>query len=333
MQYRLRSPSPSRALRKRRRRRLTALLIPVVAAAALLVVPSFIFRHVPFTIPPSLAAPTANPGAAGSRLTLRYTGVSGYELTDGNTVILLDPSLTRPPWWQLALGPLRPDDEALAKVFPRADYILVNHAHYDHGADAPSIALRTGATVVGTQSMTNLAQSRGVPAAQLRTVRGGEVLQLGTFTVRVDAVQHSPILWMDNPMYGVIPADAGGLWAWQYQQDGTLIFHLQSGDQSVLFHPSSRYLGQQLPPADTIIFGLAGRKLTSDTLAAITEHTRPQLIVPTHFDNFFQPRERGLSLLPTLNTVETWWLLEQQSYSTKVYLLDYDQTVTLPTPL
>jgi L-ascorbate metabolism protein UlaG (beta-lactamase superfamily) len=43
-----------------------------------------------------------------------------------------------------------------------ADYILVSHGHGDHVGDLVSIALRTGATVIGAYEVINWAQKQGV---------------------------------------------------------------------------------------------------------------------------------------------------------------------------
>ncbi|MBI2361860.1 MAG: hypothetical protein HYV15_00535, partial [Elusimicrobia bacterium] len=59
----------------------------LVASAAV-----FRFRHRPYR-PPAFSS-EAGP------LRLRYTGVSGYELGDGKTTVLLDPVATRPPIWR-----------------------------------------------------------------------------------------------------------------------------------------------------------------------------------------------------------------------------------------
>ena len=55
----------------------------------------------------------------------------------------------------------------------RADFVLVTHTHYDHVLDVPHIALKTGATVIGTESTENVMRAYGVPEGQLITVRGG----------------------------------------------------------------------------------------------------------------------------------------------------------------
>lgn len=83
-----------------------------------------------------------------------------------------DPYLSRPNLDE----PIVPDAEAIARHAPaRADLILIGHSHVDHLLDAPAIALRSGAEVLGSESTTMVGLASGVPAARLITVKGGEV--------------------------------------------------------------------------------------------------------------------------------------------------------------
>ena len=73
----------------------------------------------------------------------------------------------------------------------RADFILVHHSHFDHVMDVPYIAKKTGATVIGRESSTNLAAASGIGRDKLIAVRGGEDFQFPTFSVRVIPSLHS----------------------------------------------------------------------------------------------------------------------------------------------
>lgn len=303
----------------------------VVVAAAVLAGGSAYFAHRPFEIPAELRAPDVLDPARPAGLRLRYGGVAGYEVTDGETTILLDPVLARPTIFELATGPVEIDEALGAKVYPRADFILVNHAHHDHGADAPAIALRTGAKLVGSRSMINLALSRGVPEAQTIVVKGGERLELGSFEVRVALGDHAPLLGMTWFMRGVIPADAGPLWFFEYRQDAAFAFHLASVKGNLLFHPQSGYIGDQLPEAEVVIFGAAGYPFSSEKLDALRDRTKARFVLPTHYDNFFQPRERGLAWLPVVDYEDLSAVFDGVE-DPAWYLLDYDRWITLPGP-
>src|SRR4029077_342465 len=123
-----------------------------------------------------------NPRLAGQSGTgsLEYMGAAGWRITDGTTVILIDPYLSRiigppPPGRVLVRAPgdtrpaygwddvAVPDAAAIESHVKRADFILVTHTHYDHVLDVPHLALTTKATVIGTESTQNVLRTYRVP--------------------------------------------------------------------------------------------------------------------------------------------------------------------------
>ena len=123
---------------------------------------------------------TASMASAQVRVSLSYLGTAGWEITDGKTVILIDPYISR-------LKTVTPNDSVLdedprpsfsssdfAKIdtaaidqrIRRADYVLITHTHFDHALDMPYIATKTGATVIGTESTASFARANGVPNQQ-----------------------------------------------------------------------------------------------------------------------------------------------------------------------
>jgi len=301
---------------------LTLLALPVLLIGA----GAVRFHHVSYPAP----AASTPPGKPGT-LKLTYQGITGYELTDGKTVVLLDPSVTRPTLLGLFTSRIRPDEALGERLFPRADYILVDHAHYDHAADAPAIALRTGATIVGSRSVCNLALSRGVRADRVHEAVPGERLTLGTFTVDVRASRHNHLLGFKSLMVGAIAADAGPLWFWQYVQDAALAYRLASGGSSVWFHPTSTFREGELGDlaAGTLIMGVNGDPLTAERMAMALREARPQMILPTHYDNLFQPLSKGLARMPGLD-MEAARLTVPPTAAVPWLVLDYAQAIILP---
>jgi L-ascorbate metabolism protein UlaG (beta-lactamase superfamily) len=67
---------------------------------------------------------------------LTWLGHGSWQVKTGDTTILLDPFLEASPTAPVGTAQVA------------ADYILVSHGHFDHVADVPAIAKRTGATVI-----------------------------------------------------------------------------------------------------------------------------------------------------------------------------------------
>lgn len=149
-------------------------------------------------LPALLCLAFASAGAQ-ERVTLSYLGTAGWEISDGTTVVLIDPYLTRlkanspndpvsPDDPRPTVTPndlVQPDQAVIDAHIRRADYILVTHTHADHVFDVPYIARKTGALILGTESTANFARDCGVPERQILTVKGGDDLDLGPISVRV----------------------------------------------------------------------------------------------------------------------------------------------------
>lgn len=116
-------------------------------------------------------------------LVLRWLGTASHEIAFRDTVILLDAYYDRPPG-AVPLG-------FTAEDIQRADVIFIGHGHSDHMADAPRVAARTGATVVGDPLTVEQARTMGLPEKQARAVKGGEVLTFKGFTVEAILAHHS----------------------------------------------------------------------------------------------------------------------------------------------
>jgi glyoxylase-like metal-dependent hydrolase (beta-lactamase superfamily II) len=92
---------------------------------------------------------------------LKWLGNAGWEICAGETVILIDPFLTRKEanpgveW--------KTDEDTVMKVISKADFIFVGHSHADHIGDVPFIAKRFGSKVIGSRTTTNIALTAGWP--------------------------------------------------------------------------------------------------------------------------------------------------------------------------
>jgi len=247
---------------------------------------------------------------AKGEVSLKYLGCAGWEITDGRTVILVDPYLSRirhalyeppaPPGDSRRVftddDDITPDVAAIDARITRADYILVHHSHFDHVMDVPYIARKTGAVVVGHESVTNVMRAYGFPDNKLITVRGGEDYEFGTFSLRVVPSLHSAL---NNKHYfdpGVIPRDAKTPLKFRdLIEGGSLAYMVRLGGHRILTFGSMNYIEREmegLRPDVALVGASRGRLQIHDYTGRLMRALGfPRLVIPTHWDNFFIPYE------------------------------------------
>lgn len=260
---------------------------------------------------------------------LKYLGTAGWEISDGNTVILLDPYLSRingpaPKGASSAGGPVggdtrqtyawndvaAPDVAVLDSHIKRADFILVTHTHFDHVLDVPHIALKTHATVIGTESTQNVLRAYNVPEEQLITVRGGEDFEFGSFSLKVVPSLHSPL---DHKHYfSSATAPAGMKAPLTLQQinpeGGTLAYLVRFRGHQILAFGGNNYIEREiegLEPDVAIVGAGPSRKEIYDYTGRLMRALHyPELVLPTHWDNFMAPY--SASEQPALEAVQSF---------------------------
>ena len=128
--------------------------------------------------------PTATPAAGEIRVT--FLGVSTLLIDDGETALMTDGFFSRPDKKSALLGSIVPDVAVIATSLERAGVqrlaaVIVGHSHYDHSMDAPEVAKRTGALVIGSESTANVARGWGLPADRIRVVVDGQSFASAAF--------------------------------------------------------------------------------------------------------------------------------------------------------
>ena len=270
-----------------------------------------IFRNV------FLAAAVLSLGAghtlAQGQLRLTYLGAAGWEITDGNVVLLIDPYLTRAKYGTPidAVSPddprptvgnstvVLPDTATIDKHITRANVILVTHTHPDHALDVPYIATRTGAIVVGTESTANLARATGVPERQLRPVSGREELKFAGVSVRVIPSRHGIFRRPSNPaapppVPATIPRDIKPPFRYaDHAEGGTLAYVVRFAGHELIVFGSMNFIESEitgLRPDIALVGGMPERANIDDYTGRILRALgHPRTVVPTHWDQFNVP--------------------------------------------
>ena len=144
------------------------------------------FRRLLGLVPPQPAWFTHAPlPASSSPVTLTYLGTAGFVLSAPERTVVLDPFVTRLPLGHLLANKPLPSDPALVqRLIPKADDVLIGHAHFDHILDGPVLCQQTGARLVGSRAACMVGRAAGLPEAQLLETAGREDIASGAWTLR-----------------------------------------------------------------------------------------------------------------------------------------------------
>jgi L-ascorbate metabolism protein UlaG (beta-lactamase superfamily) len=262
--------------------------------------------------------------SSANRPTLRLThfGAAGWSITDGETVFLLDPYLSRIRFRGRRFGPTDatdiPDDPRsivhmtdVAKTdtktvdahVPHADYIMLSHSHFNHCMDVPYIAKKTGAVVIGTESTVNVAMNNGVPLEQTIAVTGGEDFAFKGFSLRIVPSLHSALSCKLYRDFGTIPSTTMPLSLDEYVEGGTLAYLLRFAGREILLFGSMNYIEREvegLRPDIALVASAPPRLDIHDYTGRLMRCLGcPPLVIATHWDDqglpFGAPQNKALA--------------------------------------
>jgi L-ascorbate metabolism protein UlaG (beta-lactamase superfamily) len=219
-----------------------------------------------------------------------YLGVAGWVIEGDGKVIVTDPYLSRPASPD---APLVPDAAAIAAhAPPRADLVVVGHSHYDHLLDAPAVALRSGAQLLGSLSTTRVGHASGLADDHLITVKGGEDFAMTGYSIRAIPSLHSAI--GDKHIFGreiaadvKLPMPAAG-----YEEGGTFAYLVRLAGHEVLVLDTANFIERELAGLrpDIAIIAPGAREHVHDyTCRLLRALGEPATVIVTHFDDWKGP--------------------------------------------
>ena len=241
-------------------------------------------------------------------VSVRYTGCATLLFSDGETAWMTDGWFSRPGPLALALTSIGPDSAAITKGLERNGVeelamVFPLHSHYDHAMDAPEVAQRTGAMLVGSESTANIGRGWGLDESRIRVVADREPLQLGRFVVTPIVSRH-----FEFPDPAVAERALGDpeirtplvppVSAFDYKVGEAYVLHVRHPRGSFLVIGSAGYVEGALDglEADVVFLGIGGLgSQTAEYREAYWRETigrvAPSRVIPIHWDGLTNPIE------------------------------------------
>lgn len=243
--------------------------------------------------------------AAG--LQIEWLGAAGYRLRYHGATLLIDPYVSRVPVRNLVCAiPALPDAAMIDRVFPRDEEVvgvLIGHAHFDHAVDAPALARRHGCPVLGSRSVAALMRVHGLNA-QAVEVEPYRRYELDPFTVTFVPSTHSKlILGLKVPFDGELTcAQFGCLTPGGYRCGQVWGIHVEVGDTTLYHQGSAALIDDAIRHrgVDVFLAGIAGRSFTRNYWGRILRRLEPDVVVPSHYDDFFRPLSAPMHFSPNV---------------------------------
>jgi L-ascorbate metabolism protein UlaG (beta-lactamase superfamily) len=241
-------------------------------------------------------------------VTVRFSGTSTLLFSDGETRWMVDGWFSRPGPLRLLLGKIGPDLQAIdrglaANEVLELDAVLPVHSHYDHAMDAPAVAGRTGALLLGSPSTANIARGWGLPESQIEVLTNRTPVRVGAFVITPVESRHfqfpDPAMReqaLGKPLISepLVPPVS----VFDYRLGKAYVLHVSHPQGTWLIVGSAGFVEGALQDfnADTVFLGVGGLgSQTADYREVFWRETvgrvAPQRVIPIHFDSLTAPVE------------------------------------------
>ena len=240
---------------------------------------------------------SGGPGSAGVNLT--WFGTDGWAITFGSKTILFDPWFSRFDTGFFAgkfnpKTPIKVEEVLIDQHIKKADQILIGHGHWDHLADIPYIAKKTGAQVIGSETHANVLRASGVAEGKIVQVKGGEFMQFDGYTIEVFPGLHSMGPTKKHAVPGHLfsvpppPTTVGDM-----PEGDSLIYMIAIAGKYSIFLMSTANFNERaitgLKPDVALVASIFANQIHDYTPRLMKALNYPKVVLPTHWDNFEKP--------------------------------------------
>ncbi len=247
--------------------------------------------------------------SAGATLQVRWIGVAGLILEDGETTLLFDPVFSRPGilnW--LGLQSFRPDSQAISANLEylglkKADAVFVSHEHFDHAVDAARIAGDFKAPIYGGVSLSRVVSANlGIQAAdRFHAVKDRDEVSVGRFKIQFYRREHSSIF----PAIGFhfLPGPVSEPFTfgfYEYREGEVWCYRVMHPEGKIFIDQGSRFFEGAAPDlkgVDFVMAGVANKVSVKDYVDHYAGRLKPRILIPLHFDFFFMKANREETML------------------------------------
>lgn len=281
-----------------------------------------------------------------SSLQVKFFGVSTLLFDDGETQILIDGFFSRPSLYQVLFQKIQSQPELIRQMIQqqhlqRTQAIFVTHSHYDHALDIGELARQLPHTkIIGSNSSLNIARGGQVTEQQLIQVQPLHALSFGEFKATAIASQHTPPTAVNNDLGEEIsqPLQLPARFS-QFKEGHSFDYLIEHQGHKILVKASTGAVPDQLKnlKVDTLFLGIAqlsrqSKEFQQNYLDQTLRTLKPKVVIPIHWDNFFQAGNQPLEFLPYLadNTEQSLKILIQAAEQQKTQIILLSQPVSYP---
>ena len=251
------------------------------------------------------------PPAPQTPLRVSFLGVATVLLDDGETALLTDGFFSRPDRITTFLRRVEPDISGIAAGLQRAGIptrtgrlaaVIPLHSHYDHAMDAPEVARRTGALLLGSSSTAMVGRGWGLPEAQIRTAELRKPYTFGRFTVTLYPALHTPTGFTGGEITTPLQPPVR---ATEYKEGQSYVAHITHDGRSLLITSTAGFVPGALRgvKAEVVLLGIGAmgprsleHKATywQETVATVGARR----VIPIHWDDFWIPSTLPMQPMP-----------------------------------